>query len=325
MRHTHNPCPQTVRAPNFSILPSHEPFYPSEAACDRLRFVDVASPLVLQCGMFGFRGMPVTLEVYDAQAWREFRGTPSSKGLNETTHLAKIADTTGKLHSCYVKLIKPTTNGLLCEAIGWTLALYADVPRVEFACVVMVPIRELEKHMALPTWLAGYDYFPAWCAEIVKGNSLAQVCSWQVASARASCLKSIDTQKMAAFDFWADNMDRNFGNVIRSDIGRYVAIDHETLLHEILWLPLGIKYEPRRLFDNAKVALSKNALDTFMSNMLAAATTHQIALNNAEAEIKIVIQKLLGVMPGSSIGQQVYNFLLGRSDTTWLPNQLEAA
>jgi len=269
-------------------------------------------------------GKPVTLEVYDSQAWREFRGTPSRMGVNETTHLAKIADSSGKLHSCYVKLIKPQTYGLLCEAIGWTLALHADVPRVEFACVVMVPLRSLEKYLTLPSWLAGHDFYPAWCAEIVSGKSLAQVYSWRAASARAACLKSVDTQKMAAFDFWADNVDRNFGNVIKSDVGRYVAIDHETLLHEILWLPFGIKYEPRRLWDNAQ-DLPPNAKNDFRMNMLAAAATHHTALAKAEGEIKSVIQKLLGVKAGSSTEQQVYNFLLGRSDTSWLPSQLVAA
>ena len=64
----------------------------------------------------------MSVSILDSSAWREFRGEPSSSGVNETAHLAKIADSTGKLRDCFVKLLPLNYPSLLGEAIGWLLA-----------------------------------------------------------------------------------------------------------------------------------------------------------------------------------------------------------
>lgn len=85
------------------------------------------------------------------------------------------------------------------------------------------------------------SYCPAWCSEVVAGKAVRQIhkMAFFLERAKKTCLLSGDVRKIAAFDKWADLRDRNFGNVIRSSNGGYVAIDHESLLHDLLWLPTG--------------------------------------------------------------------------------------
>lgn len=97
-----------------------------------------------------------------------------------------------------------------------------------FGAIVLVPLAELAKSHPLPPQLHGQALCPAWCSEVVSGKSLRQVHKMAFFIAKKNCLRSRDARKIAAFDKWTDLRDRNFGNVIQSSKGGYVAIDHET-------------------------------------------------------------------------------------------------
>jgi len=258
--------------------------------------------------------------ILDASAWREYRGKPSSSGINETTHLAKVADVTGKLHDCFVKLL-PDGPALLCEAIGWLLARESDVACPTFGSIVLVPVEELRKCQPLPSRFDGMDRCPAWCSEVAAGKSVRQVHKWAFLLARSNCLHSNDARKIAAFDLWSDLRDRNFGNVIQSAKGRYVAIDHETLLHDLLWIPAGRSYEERSLLVEARKALSTSNFQRFQVDMAGAANGHANALQNAQPDIVDVITKLV---PGNAaaVTQIIIQMLAQRAQSGWLANQL---
>ena len=128
----------------------------------------------------------MSVDILDASAWREYRGRPSSAGINETTHLAKIADRSGRLHDCFVKLMKPKTPALLCEALGWLLARAAGVQCPDFAAIVLVPVPELRRHGPLPSDFDRAALAPAWCSEIVAGKSVCQVHKMSFVLARAA-------------------------------------------------------------------------------------------------------------------------------------------
>src|ERR1035437_3671629 len=212
--------------------------------------------------------MPVP--ILDSLAWREFRGPSGGSGVNPTTHLAKIADPNGRLHDCYVKLLNSATPALLCESMGWVLAKASEVPVVAFSAIVFVPLDELRKYMSLPSWTNSGTHCPAWCTELVAGKSVRQVHKWTFWLARKNCLKSKNVRAIAALDVWADNRDRNFGNVIRSTAGEYIAIDHESLLHDLLWVPTGTSYARRSLVDEAKQHLSAEDFKRFNVEMAVA-------------------------------------------------------
>lgn len=263
--------------------------------------------------------MPVP--ILNSSAWREFRGVPSSAGINPTTHLASVADATGKLHSCYVKLLRPNTPALLCEAIGWALANSVGVPVTSFGAIVLVPLDKLSSCMTLPQWTSGQHVCPAWCTEIVAGKSVRQVHKWAYWMARKRCLYSKDVRSIASFDVWTDNRDRNFGNVIRSPSGGYIAIDHETLLHDLLWVPTGTSYARRSLVDEAKQHLSPNDLKQFNVELASASSRHGLGLAAVQDALNQFID---GLYPHAApaLGKTVIGYLALRSQAGWLANQI---
>jgi hypothetical protein len=264
----------------------------------------------------------MSVDILDASAWREYRGRPSSAGINETTHLAKIADRSGRLRDCFVKLMKPGTPALLCEALGWLLARAAGVQCPDFAAIVLVPVAELRRHGPLPAEFDRAALAPAWCSEIVAGKSVRQVHKMSFVVARAACLRSKDARKIAAFDQWSDLRDRNFGNVIQSSKGGYVAIDHETLLHDLLWEPSGISWTEHSLLEHARKALKTGDFQRFQLDMAAAAKDHDHALKAAQPSVDEIIVKLLPAQ-AQALGDAIKGALAERSAPGWMSDKLK--
>lgn len=265
----------------------------------------------------------MSVAILDASAWREYRGKPANSGANETTHLAKIADQSGKLHDCFVKLLLPNGPALLCEAMGWLLARTSDVPCPAFAAIVLVPVEELRKHGPLPSKFDGMALCPAWCSEVVAGKAVRQVHKMFFFIAKKNCLQSKDARKIAAFDYWSDLRDRNFGNVIHSSKGGYVAIDHETLLHDLLWLPTGIMYQERSLLVEAKKALSTADFQRFQLDMASASNGHYQALLDARQDMEEIIAKITPKHASATISEAVVRILGQRSQAGWMSNELK--
>jgi len=269
----------------------------------------------------------MTVSLLDSSAWREFRGAPFSRGIknktlhHDTAHLAKIADTSGKLHDCFVKLLPLHIPALLGEAIGWTLARAADVSCPPFASMVLVPLAELRKHIDLPSEMDGWDVCPAWCCEIVPGKSIRQVHKWLYFIALKKCLRSRDVQNIAAFDYWSDLKDRNFGNVIRSGNGGYIAIDHESILHDLLWLKAGMKFEERSLLIEAEKKLSSADLKNFHVEMALAADKHFDAVSKVRTEIDRLVTLIYPHL-ASILVPQVLDMLEMRAQKGWLAAEI---
>lgn len=262
----------------------------------------------------------VTVPILDAAAWREYKGKPASAGVNETTHLAKIADTSGRLHDCFVKLLPGPGPALLCEALGWLLARASDVSCPGFGAIVLVPVVELRNSQRLPPQFDGMALCPAWCSEVVCGNAVRQVHKMQFFLARGNCLRSRDARKIAAFDKWGDLRDRNFGNVIQSGKGGYVAIDHESLLHDLLWVPTGRGFHEQSLLVEARKALKPADFQRFQVDMANAAKGHAQALKDAQTDLADIIGKLVPANPNATA--QIIQTLDQRAQTGWLANLL---
>lgn len=263
----------------------------------------------------------MSVEILDASAWREFRGKPGHSGANETTHLAKIADGTGKLRDCFVKLLPHEYPGLLGEAIGWLLARSSGVACVPFAAIVFVPLSELRKSIELSSEFDGFDVYPAWCCELVAGKVVRQINAWAYWVSRRNCLNSKDARNIAAFDQWTDLRDRNFGNVIRTSGGGYVSIDHETILHDLLWRPAGRCYERRSLMDAAKEQLSGAEFLKFQVEMANAAKKHAPGLSAASADIAKITEQIYS-SNASALIPAILDLLDQRSQTNWLADEL---
>lgn len=261
------------------------------------------------------------LPILDANAWREFRGKPNGLGVNETAHLAKIADQSGKLRDCFVKLLPLQYPSLLGEAIGWLLARAANVACPPFAAILLVPLKSLRKSTPLPSEYEGMAVCPAWCCEVVAGRSLRQIHRWAFWLARRHCLHSDDARAIASFDRWTDLRDRNFGNVVRSASGGYVAIDHESILHDVLWPPSGRIFHERSLLNEARQHLSADDFKDFQVAMALASNSHADALASARAELTDIIRKIYPNLAGVLVPAAL-NALDERSKAGWLATSL---
>jgi hypothetical protein len=186
----------------------------------------------------------------------------------------------------------------------------------------MVPVATLRRHGPLPAAFDGATVAPAWCSEIVAGKSVRQVHKMSFVVARASCLRSKDARKIASFDQWSDLRDRNFGNVIQSPKGGYVAIDHETLLHDLLWLPCGVTWTEHSLLEQARKALKSSDFQRFQLDMAAAAAGHEQALEAAQMSIDDIIVKLLPAH-APALSAAIQGALRERSAPGWMSDKLK--
>ncbi|MGC4076998.1 MAG: hypothetical protein QM702_08175 [Rubrivivax sp.] len=189
--------------------------------------------------------------------------------------------------------------------------------------MLIVPLSALRQSVPLPAELDGIAACPAWCSEIVAGNSLRQVHRWEFFFAKRNLFRSQDARKIAAFDKWTDLRDRNFGNVIRSPKGGYVAIDHETLLHDLLWLPWGRRYEERCLTFEASKALTEADFRRFQVDMANAAKGHAAALASVQRDVDSIIATMMPTPAAANqLSKAILTTLAQRSDPDWMGNHL---
>lgn len=269
---------------------------------------------------------PVEVPILDASAWREFRGQPGKATAN-STHIAVVADDSGVERICFVKLApkldKPT---LLCEALGWVLAGHAGLRRAEFGAIILVDKARLAKNQQLTVDCAAFqgEFIPAWCSEAIPGNSVLSTAKspskpgMQFITEHKTFLNSKDARNFAAFDQWTGLRDRNMGNIIRHKAGGYASIDHETMLHDILWVTSD--FNQNCLVKHAEKALDSKRAKAFKADMTRAAAGHAGALASAQEELRALLHLLL---PGAASDHDAaMSFLAARSERGWLAGEL---
>lgn len=269
--------------------------------------------------------MPPEVPVLDSSAWREYRGQPG-KTTHNSNHVAVIADQAGVLRRCFVKLAPdPTLPTLLCEALGWVLAGHAGLRRADFAAIVLIDKERLAKSQELQQacLAAPGDMIPAWCSSAIPGQTVnANLKTQQKPGAQfhidyKTFLNAADSRKIAAFDFWTGLQDRNMGNVIRHASGGYASIDHETLLHDILWGHS--PFQPHNLTAWAARDLEPKKFKSFKTDMAKAAAGHADALAKAESTLNALLGALL---PHVSKRADAMGFLSQRSQRGWLAKEI---
>lgn len=173
--------------------------------------------------------------------------------------------------------------------------------------------------------LANETEYPAWCVEVVRGDSLQPgpattiIHKWKFFIGQVRCLYSADTQKIASFDLWTDNADRHMGNVMRGADGSYVAIDHESLLTSPVWKPTGKYYKANRLVDSAAALLPKKKKNQFYGGIALAAGTHAQALANVSTDVQVLADDLGVELNMNNLANVILNFLNARSLPAWMP------
>ena len=264
------------------------------------------------------------IPILPAAAWREFRGEPAQKGLNKTTHMAMIEDPSGKLHHCYVKCCPPTWPTPLTEVLGWLLAEALDLPRPEFAALVLVPLDKLRNHMPMDQHWLNYPEMLSFCASAVDGKAVSQGWKWNAPLRTARVYKRPEVARISAFDCWVDNQDRNTGNLIVKPDGDCVPIDNEFILYSLLWagkVQFSVGHQSL-LVEGAKHLRGK-AYTRFKVEMAYQGKLHDAALSAAAPRLQ---QAVLSLIPNQTVANalwaSVQQYLADRAHPDWLSAQL---
>lgn len=263
------------------------------------------------------------IPILPADAWREFRGAAANKGQNHTTHQAVIADANGRLHKCFVKAAPLGNPMVLTESIAWMIAAALDLPRPEFAAVVLLPVGRLRQSMPLDQHWMKYKEVPAFCTSAVPGKHITARWKWLQAARKASAFKHRDIARIAAFDHWVENQDRHTGNFLRTSGGDYIPIDNELILYTLIWLAGGLQYAHNSLRKEARHLLKQAGYTRFEASMAVASLQHEHALVQVAPSLEQFISKVISdSTEAATLTANVLQFLGHRAQRDWLANEL---
>lgn len=264
------------------------------------------------------------IPILSSNAWREFHGVPVKRGKNQTTHLAVIENADGKLHRCYVKLCPPNWPTPLTEAFGWLLAEALSLPRPEFAALVFVPLDKLRAHLNLDQHWLNYPEAISFCASAIDGNTPTHWWQWLAHLRTRGLYKRPEVARIAAFDQWAENRDRNNSNLLVKRDGTCVPIDNEFILYSALWhgkVPFNVA--PANLLAEGKKHLGPVQFQRFTVEVARQGQLHDNAFKVAKVKLKQMVDTLVpDATKATALWTLVENDLASRADPAWLANQL---
>lgn len=255
-------------------------------------------------------------------AWREFRGAAASTGQNLTTHQAVIADAQGQEHKCFVKAAPQGNPMPHAEAVAWMVAAALDLPRPEFAAVLLLPVSRLRQYMKLDQHWLHYSHTLAFCSSTVRGKHISAPWQWLAHLRKAKAFRHPDLPRIAAFDMWVENQDRHTGNFLRTREGDYVPIDNEFILYTLVWAAnTTVVHHSLRL--EAQAMLKAAGYTKFEISMVVASKLHEAAFHKASPALQQFICAL-HADPGQGVAAAtaILQFLGQRAHPDWLANEL---
>lgn len=263
------------------------------------------------------------IPILPATAWREFRGAAANRGQNHTTHQALIADPTGRAHKCFVKASPSGNPMVLTESIAWMIAGALELPRPDFAAVVLLPVFKLRQCMPLDQHWLRYNEVLAFCTSTVAGKHVTGRWNWLAALRAARAFKHRDIARIAAFDHWVENQDRHTGNFLRTSAGDYIPIDNELVLYSLVWLARGYQYGHNSLRGQARALLKQAGYTRFEALMAVASLEHEQAF----LKVSPSVQQLVAIMiadpaEATTLATNILQFLEQRAQRDWLANEL---
>ena len=235
-----------------------------------------------------------------------------------------IADSTGKLHHCYVKVCPPNFPTPLTEALGWLLAEALDLPRPEFAALVMVPLDKLRQCTPLDQHWMNYPEMLSFCSSAVDGKAASHGWKWLAHLRTSKIYGRPEVARISAFDHWVDNQDRNTGNLIVNSGGHCIPIDNEYILYSLMWngrVPFNIIHNS--LLVEGQKHLRGEALKRFMIDMALQSKLHDAALVTASPNMQQLVSTIVpDPVQANALWGNIQQYLASRSQPDWLANEL---
>lgn len=265
------------------------------------------------------------LPILPDTAWLEFRGASAKQGQNKTTHQALVVDAAGREHKCFVKIAPDEYPMAFAEGLAWLLAEALDLPRPRFAALLLLPVQKLKQHMALDQHWMHKQSSLAFCSSTVDGKHISGLWQWLTKHRHANAFKHADVARIAAFDAWADNQDRNTGNFLRTKGGDYVPIDNELVLYNLIWAPRGLLYNHNSLLAQARGLLTGVGYTKFQDSVVMASQRHDAAFVVAAPVLQQFIDAL-NADPNpatrAAFAAAILQFLGQRAQPDWVATQL---
>lgn len=273
----------------------------------------------------------MTIRVLADTAYKGFRGRVDHPGWNGSAHFATLDFGDGARDPAFVKLITHTAHWpqLENEAIGHALARHADMDCPAKAAILVASaeffIEQMGEHY--PSSAPRTGDVAAWCASLHPHLTDAAWLHGDEDLAMLALLRTDVGVKIAAFDVWLCNADRNRGNLLRLPHGRWAVIDHEMLFMTDSvrgdWRAAPIAHLPAdsTLWRKAKHLHRTDRLKTkdlrqIESGMVEFADSHaRVAKETAPR-----LRPLLETLTAPEAAQNVLDFLHARSHPTWMRN-----
>lgn len=265
------------------------------------------------------------LPILPSSAWLEFRGAPTKKGQNLTTHQALISDGKGGEHKCFVKASPDNYPMAFSEGIAWLIADALDLPRPKFAALLELPVQRLKHHVKLDQYWMHKDLTLAFCCSTVDGKHINSMWKWLERLRQAKAFSNDDLARIAAFDLWTDNRDRHTGNFLKTRTGIYTPIDNELVLYSLLWEPRGLGYRHNSLIAEGRTLLTSAGYLKFQDRVVEAAKKHETAYQASSLTLQTYVDTLNAdpdPMQKAAFTANLLGFLQHRAQGGWVEQQL---
>jgi hypothetical protein len=275
-----------------------------------------------------------------SEAWVEYRDKPPNPGLNFTTHLALVKNSTGQLLKCYVKggvtMDSPTP---LAESLAWLIASQLDLPRPKYAGLLILRIDKLKNHLSLPPHWLKEEYMPCFYTSAVEtmpnygpknvnlvpmpGNLGQPVLARSTThSVTNKSILSNELVKLSAFDEWLDNQDRHSGNVLVDHKGIRTPIDNEYCFYKQFWSDK-VNVTKQSLLEQAEKLLGTIEIADYKVRVAVAGRSHDSAYPAVAGTLYSLIMNYHDdVDRGDQIWRAVHQHLFERAAPNWLPATL---
>ncbi len=275
---------------------------------------------------------PLAAQVVTETAYKRYIRRVEAPGWNTSSHFAEVDFGEGR-EAAVVKLLTceavwPQAGN---EAIGHALARLGELPCPPRAAVLVADASHLIERMGddYPADAPRTGDVLAWCASVVPHLKDA---TWTTANEDAVMRAVLGTEtgaRIAAFDLWLCNADRNPRNLLRMPGGSWAVIDHEMLFMTFDtrgdWRAGPIDHLPGQstLYTKAREfhgagALTERQLNKLESRMLSSAENH----SGIAAEAAPRLAPLLDGIYAASVHENVLRFIQNRAPADWMREQL---
>lgn len=260
----------------------------------------------------------------------------SHRGANESTHIADIRYPVQRAPvKSVVKLLPPGGLQACNEAISWLVLRAIGIPSPKMAALLL--ISEKKAKAVLGSRIVNSEfvhdgYVMAWASQLQESRSIRALFAGSAADEKwLAVLKTEAGAKLAAFDEWLHNRDRNTGNVLYAGDGSCLAIDHEQVFNFQNWHAAELQHaeefgDSLRVLDRAQRGnkLKPDEWKGITNAMIHHSHGHAEALNVCRQQVEELLLRVYSAESGTKFSERILNFISARCTDHWMQQRVGA-